>query len=290
MESKRTAVNAKPRREQTVSSGEDPDEKPLKKRLKAAVKKTEGPEERGQETSVGQRRVFADGSKCFTCGQEGHWSTQCPNGPKCFACNQYGHLARSCTDVDAKARNKEYLQKREQTRGSAENSKRTSKRRTGDGGERQSGEGAPVSGDSTMETRDTGTPMKTGATMAIAGDGNPSAMKETEDEGRVTRHRALGDVQTVTISDDDTPNEVAGARLVQEASQALETLREVEEEQQQTVNALREVRRRDAVEAMAALTGRRLRHRQRDNAGGKGKSPEPARVSLVTRTTETSNC
>ncbi|OWY91298.1 hypothetical protein PHMEG_00040181 [Phytophthora megakarya] len=126
MESKRMAVNAKPRREQTVSSGEEPDEKPRKKRLKAAVKKTVGPEERDQETSVGQRRVSTDGSKCFTCGQEGHWSTQCPNGPKCFACNQYGHLARSCTDVDAKARNEEYLQKREQTRGSTENSKRTS--------------------------------------------------------------------------------------------------------------------------------------------------------------------
>ncbi|OWZ09242.1 LOW QUALITY PROTEIN: hypothetical protein PHMEG_00018083 [Phytophthora megakarya] len=82
MESKRMVVNAKPRRKQTVSSGEEPDEKPRKNRLKAAVKKTAGQEERGQETSAGRRRVSADGSK----------------------------------DVDVKARNDKYLQKREQTR------------------------------------------------------------------------------------------------------------------------------------------------------------------------------
>ncbi|OWZ10466.1 hypothetical protein PHMEG_00016679 [Phytophthora megakarya] len=69
MESKRTAVNAKPSLEQTVSSGEEPDDKPRKIRLKTTVKKTTDPKKRDQETSVGQRRVSADGSKCFACNQ-----------------------------------------------------------------------------------------------------------------------------------------------------------------------------------------------------------------------------
>ncbi|OWZ02492.1 DNA binding protein [Phytophthora megakarya] len=56
------------------------------------------------------------GISCYTCGQLGHWATQCFNIPvtKCSACNQPGSIALNYPDVDFQDRMDESMKPREQ--------------------------------------------------------------------------------------------------------------------------------------------------------------------------------
>ncbi|KAG6613805.1 uncharacterized protein IUM83_19587 [Phytophthora cinnamomi] len=125
-------AKTKSKREPMVSSGDESDTRPRRKRFKAAVKQVAGDKDGGdarttRNMSGGQNDGGQRGNTaCFQCGQLGHWSTRCPNGSKCFACHKSGHYARTCPDAEAKARNDAYLQSRvRQVKASAENEERT---------------------------------------------------------------------------------------------------------------------------------------------------------------------
>ena len=46
--------------------------------------------------------------KCFNCGEQGHWSNECPqswkglsrNSYRCYKCGQKGHLSKDCSETD----------------------------------------------------------------------------------------------------------------------------------------------------------------------------------------------
>ncbi|KAE8982621.1 hypothetical protein PR002_g23481 [Phytophthora rubi] len=115
-------------REIQVASESEPEASPRPKKAKAAVKLTKAddhPKQNGRivrgEGERGCKPAVAEPSNCFKCGQDGHWAATCPTKPKCYACGQLGHMARDCTDVEAKARNDEYLRTRLPKSPTAEN-------------------------------------------------------------------------------------------------------------------------------------------------------------------------
>ncbi|GMF45697.1 unnamed protein product [Phytophthora fragariaefolia] len=126
------ATKAKTKSESVVSSDDESDAKPKKKRFKATVKQATSGDNAGTRSRRNVQRddqddnVRRNGRACYHCGQSGHWATQCPNGAMCFACNQTGHYTRVCPDAEVKARNDAYLPSREQQpKASAGNEERT---------------------------------------------------------------------------------------------------------------------------------------------------------------------
>ncbi|ETP36094.1 hypothetical protein F442_15887 [Phytophthora nicotianae P10297] len=112
---KRPVKAQKTRAESPISSSDESDVKPQRKKQKAAVQQVAEP--RQEQRSGGRQpprrsRAAQDMQACWKCGKNGHWAAQCPTGPKCYACNQYEHMAKDCTDAEAKAKNEENLRKR----------------------------------------------------------------------------------------------------------------------------------------------------------------------------------
>jgi hypothetical protein len=110
---KQPAGKTRARREQEVSSGEESEVQPKRKKMKAAVKQAVLPEPSEERRASGVRAAGAASTHgCFHCGQTDHWASACPTGPKCFACGRSGHIARNCNDADAKAKNDEFMKTR----------------------------------------------------------------------------------------------------------------------------------------------------------------------------------
>ncbi|GMF19388.1 unnamed protein product [Phytophthora fragariaefolia] len=120
-ELKYPAVKVNPRKETTMSSGEESE--PRRKKVKAAVKQAGANEGRSNSRPVDKQQLVASGdgassggqasgAPCYLLGKSSHWAQHCPTGPKCYACTQNGHYARNCTSDEAKARNDGYLQTR----------------------------------------------------------------------------------------------------------------------------------------------------------------------------------
>ncbi|OWZ17292.1 hypothetical protein PHMEG_0008789 [Phytophthora megakarya] len=107
-QARKTVARSKPRREVVTSSGDETDDNPQTKKLKAAVKQTVGD----------------DSGRYVTATAGGRQSAGCTNGPNCYACGKFGHISRDCSDAAAKALNDEYLAKREQAHQELENASR----------------------------------------------------------------------------------------------------------------------------------------------------------------------
>ncbi|ETP09474.1 hypothetical protein F441_14661, partial [Phytophthora nicotianae CJ01A1] len=112
---KRPVKAQKTRVESPISSSDESDVKPQRKKQKAAVRQVAEPRQEqrsGGSQAPGRSREVQDMRACWKFGKNGHWAAQCPTGPKCYACNQYGHMAKDCTDAEVKAKNEENLRKR----------------------------------------------------------------------------------------------------------------------------------------------------------------------------------
>ncbi|KAG1696422.1 hypothetical protein DVH05_028636 [Phytophthora capsici] len=112
-----TTETKKPRAKRTRedSGDESTNEKTEPKKRKASAK-TAADTGRSTVARVGAIRqsVTSNTSSpgCFRCGAKDHYSPQCSAPPQCYACHKPGHYAKECTDVDAKAKNDEYLKRR----------------------------------------------------------------------------------------------------------------------------------------------------------------------------------
>ncbi|ETN03628.1 hypothetical protein PPTG_15603 [Phytophthora nicotianae INRA-310] len=112
---KRPVKAQKTRVESPISSSDESDVKPQRKKQKSAVQQVAEPRQEqrsGGSQPPGRSRAAQDMQACWKCGKNGHWAAQCPTGPKCYACNQYGQMVKDCTDADAKAKNELNLRKR----------------------------------------------------------------------------------------------------------------------------------------------------------------------------------
>lgn len=114
---KKPTGKAKQRRERHETSSDESDARPPQKWLKAAVRQAVAEEDKSDEQQVSDHRSAPRGNgligdnkanhRCYQCGQNGHWSMQCPMEARCYAYHRPGHFARECLDTEANARNDE---------------------------------------------------------------------------------------------------------------------------------------------------------------------------------------